>query len=89
MPMNAASVVPAWDPIMPPVLAATAKRAPSTWRGPASSRSWAASSTTWAIPVAPSGWPRLTSPPLVLTVTPRPPRVVSPAAVAAPASPGL
>ena len=34
MPMNAASVVPAWDPIMPPVLAATANRAPGTWRGP-------------------------------------------------------
>ena len=34
MPMNAASVVPAWDPIMPPVLAATANRAPSTCRGP-------------------------------------------------------
>ena len=32
MPMKAASVVPAWDPIMPPVLAATANRAPSTWR---------------------------------------------------------
>ena len=70
MPMNAASVVPAWDPIMPPVLAATANRAPATWRGPASSRSWATSSTTWAMPVAPSGWPRLTRPPLVLTVTP-------------------
>ena len=40
MPMNAASVVPAWEPIMPPVLAATASRAPSTWRGPARPRNW-------------------------------------------------
>src|SRR5664280_1960477 len=77
--------MPSWEvvlPIMPPVLAATANRAPSTWRRPASPRSCAVSSTTWAMPVAPSGWPRATRPPLVLTVRPLPPNVVSPATVA-------
>ena len=48
--MNAASV-----PMMPPVLAAVAILAPGTWRRPASPRSWVASSTTWASPVAPQG----------------------------------
>ncbi len=41
MPMNAASVGVEPYPIMPPVLAAMASRAPSTWRRPARCRSWA------------------------------------------------
>ena len=45
-------------PISPPPFSATAIRAPSTWRGPASPRSWVTSSCTWASPVAPIGWPR-------------------------------
>ena len=63
-------------------------RAPATWRAPARPRSCVASSTTWASPVAPSGCPRPTRPPLGLTTSPGESTPVAPASVAGPASPG-
>ncbi len=50
--------------------------------GPARPRNWVASSTTWASPVAPSGWPRPTRPPLGLTTRPGVSTAVAPASVA-------
>src|SRR5690606_34672517 len=55
------------SPIQPPPFWAMPTRAPATWRAPQRPRSWSAISTIWAQPVAPTGWPLATRPPLVLT----------------------
>src|SRR3954454_12175286 len=54
-----------------------AMRAPSTWRSPASPRSWRVSSTTWPRADAPRGSPFDSRPPLTFTGR-RPPRPVAP-----------
>src|SRR5690606_16468062 len=54
----------------PPVTWARPRRAPTRWRSPAVPRSWLTSSTNWAAPVAPIGWPRLSRPPLGFTTAP-------------------
>ena len=70
-----------------PTVCDNATRAPSTWRGPHSPRSWRTSSTTCPSAEAPSGSPLESSPPLGLTGS-RPPRVVAPESSSAAEPPG-
>ena len=65
----------------PPMLWASATRAPSTWLVD-SPRSCSNSSTHCAMPVAPGGWPLAFSPPLGFTGS-RPPTAVSPDSMSA------
>src|SRR5262249_61933507 len=73
--------------VFPPSVWVSPTVAPSTWRGPASPRSWVAISATCAAPVAPIGCPLALSPPDTLTGM-RPPRLVSPFSAAMPPVPG-
>jgi len=74
-------------PSQPPPFSASAIFASGTCRAPHRPRSWSTSSVSWAQPVAPIGWPRLSSPPPGLIGT-RPPSSVSPARKNAGPSPG-
>src|SRR5580698_3057078 len=61
----------------PPAFSATPILASCTWRSPASCRHCSTSSKICASPVAATGWPRDSRPPLVLTGT-SPPSVLRP-----------